>query len=143
MSIHKARRAAPFSRSCSNRWLLLLLAVTPQPSSALLPNPLDGSRPSPAMGWQTDYIGPGRGHATLSLGVQFWKDYFHIRNLIARSTLEIAPGLRVVVKESPWYLDLEALISPHTAPNRDWFRDRQGPAQLAQEVTYRFYRNRR
>jgi hypothetical protein len=53
------------------------------------------------------------------------------------------PGRRVVVKESPWYLDLEALVSPHTALNRDWFRDRQGPAQLAQEVTYRFYRKRR
>jgi hypothetical protein len=52
------------------------------------------------------------------------------------------PGLRVVVEEQPWHLDLEALVSPHTTPNRAWFRDRQGPAQLAQEVTYKFYRKR-
>lgn len=53
------------------------------------------------------------------------------------------PGTRVVVEEQPWYLELEALVSPHVALNRGWFRDRQGPAQLAQEVTYRFYRKRR
>jgi hypothetical protein len=52
-------------------------------------------------------------------------------------------GDRVVVVEQPWHLDLEALVSPHASLGREWFRDRQGPAQLAQEVTYRFYRKRR
>jgi hypothetical protein len=52
------------------------------------------------------------------------------------------PGLRVVVKEQPWYLQLEALVSPHTSLNRAWFRDRQGPGQLAQEVIYSFYRKK-
>jgi hypothetical protein len=51
-------------------------------------------------------------------------------------------GLRLVVEEKPWYLQLEALVSPHTSVNAAWFRDRQGPAQLAQEVVYRFYRKR-
>ena len=46
----------------------------------------------------------------------------------------------VVLKEEPWRLDLEALVSPHTSPGGDWLRDRQGPAQLAREVVYRFYR---
>jgi len=52
------------------------------------------------------------------------------------------PDVRVVVEEKPWYLEQEALVSPHVALNRAWFRDRQGPAQLAQEVVYRFYRKR-
>ncbi len=49
------------------------------------------------------------------------------------------PGLHLVVKELPAYLQLEALVSPHTSLNRAWFRDRQGPAQIAQEVFYQFY----
>jgi hypothetical protein len=51
-------------------------------------------------------------------------------------------GLRMVVEENPWYLELEALVSPHTAVRSEWLRDRQGPAQIAQEVVYRFYRKR-
>ncbi len=54
-------------------------------------------------------------------------------------------GLRVVMVEEPWHLQLEALVSPHTdfwswEDLEDWERDRQGPAQLRQKVTYRFYR---
>ncbi|GMV35851.1 MAG: hypothetical protein AMXMBFR61_03590 [Fimbriimonadales bacterium] len=50
------------------------------------------------------------------------------------------PNLAIVVEESPWYLDLEALVSPHTSLNTEWFRDRQGPGQYRQDVVYRFYR---
>lgn len=53
------------------------------------------------------------------------------------------PNLAVVVEESPWYLDLEALVSPHTSLNTEWFRDRQGPGQYRQDVVYRFYRLRK
>ena len=48
--------------------------------------------------------------------------------------------LHCVVTEEPWYLQTEALVSPHLVPNRQWFRDRQGPAQFEQRVTYRYYR---
>jgi hypothetical protein len=48
----------------------------------------------PTTGWHTDYIGPLRGDVTLSLGAQFWKDYFKFRNLIGRATLDLAPGIR-------------------------------------------------
>ena len=53
--------------------------------------------------------------------------------------------LFVVMEEEPWFLQAEALVSPHTSFGswddlRDWERDRQGPAQISQEVTYRFYR---
>lgn len=51
-------------------------------------------------------------------------------------------GLRMVAEEKPWYLELEALVSPHVSVRSEWLRDRQGPAQLAQEVVYRFYRKR-
>lgn len=56
-------------------------------------------------------------------------------------------GLRVVMEEEPWYLQLESLVSPHTSFRswddlQTWERDRQGPAQLSQKVTYRFYRKR-
>jgi hypothetical protein len=50
-------------------------------------------QPAPA-GWYADYLGPLRGDLTLSLGAQFWKDYFHVRNLIGRATLDLAPGIR-------------------------------------------------
>jgi hypothetical protein len=48
----------------------------------------------------------------------------------------------MVAEEKPWYLELEALVSPHVSVRSEWLRDRQGPAQLAQEVVYRFYRKR-
>ncbi len=48
--------------------------------------------------------------------------------------------LHCVVQEEPWYLQTEALISPHLTPDAIWERDRQGPAQYVQRVTYRFYR---
>lgn len=56
-----------------------------------------------------------------------------------------SPGLFVVMVEDPWYLELEALVSPHTdlwsLDNlQQWEDDRIGPAQLNQKVTYRFYR---
>lgn len=53
------------------------------------------------------------------------------------------PGLEVVMEEGPWYLQLEALVSPNLllpSKLRQWERQRQGPAQLAQPVIYRFYR---
>lgn len=48
----------------------------------------------------------------------------------------------VVMKEEPWYLQTEALVSPHKFSEglKTWERDRQGPAQLSQKVTYQFYR---
>jgi len=51
----------------------------------------------------------------------------------------------VVIDEEPWYLKLEALVSPHTSFKTwddlvTWERQRQGPAQLGQYVTYKFYR---
>lgn len=52
------------------------------------------------------------------------------------------PKLQVVMVEGPWYLQLEALVSPNVlSPStlRQWERERQGPAQLAQRVVYRFY----
>ena len=48
--------------------------------------------------------------------------------------------LVVVMKEEPWYLQAEALVSPHNFGNlKEWESDRQGPAQLSQKVTYKFY----
>lgn len=52
------------------------------------------------------------------------------------------PDLAVVMAEEPWYLQLEALVSPNILSLtgfRKWERQRQGPAQLAQRVVYRFY----
>lgn len=51
----------------------------------------------------------------------------------------------VVMESDTWYLKLEALVSPHTSfENWDdlvqWEKHRQGPAQLAQPVTYKFYK---
>lgn len=53
--------------------------------------------------------------------------------------------LIVVMEEEPWYLQAEALVSPHTKFSswhdlEAWEKDRQGPAQLSQKVTYKFYR---
>jgi hypothetical protein len=50
--------------------------------------------------------------------------------------------LIVVMKEEPWYLQTEALVSPHKFSEglKTWERDRQGPAQLSQKVTYQFYK---
>jgi hypothetical protein len=48
--------------------------------------------------------------------------------------------LHCVVTEEPWYLQTEALVSPHFAPDNSWFRDREGPGQYVQRVTYRYYR---
>ncbi|HLK56082.1 MAG TPA: hypothetical protein VKU00_05945 [Chthonomonadaceae bacterium] len=48
--------------------------------------------------------------------------------------------LRCVVTEEPWYLQTEALISPHIVPDARWEHDRQGPGQFVQRVTYRYYR---
>ena len=48
--------------------------------------------------------------------------------------------LHCVVAEEPWYLQTEALVSPNLVPNAQWERDRQGPGQYVQRVTYRYYR---
>ncbi|MCE5285981.1 MAG: hypothetical protein LLG02_09080, partial [Pelosinus sp.] len=46
---------------------------------------------------------------------------------------ETGDGLVVVMKEEPWYLQAEALVSPHNFGNlKTWEKDRQGPAQLSQ-----------
>lgn len=50
------------------------------------------------------------------------------------------PHLHCVVTEEPWYLQAEALVSPHLVPDARWERDRQGPGQFVQRVTYRYYR---
>src|SRR5438552_16226895 len=47
---------------------------------------------APRYGWTNDFIGAGRGNATISLGARFWEHDFRFRNLIARGTLELAPG---------------------------------------------------
>lgn len=39
-------------------------------------------------------IGPGNGNWELSIGARFWKDEFHLRNLIAQGELDLGPGLR-------------------------------------------------
>ena len=51
----------------------------------------------------------------------------------------------VVIEKEPWYLQLEALVSPHTSISSwddlvEWENDRQGPAQLIQHVIYKYYR---
>jgi hypothetical protein len=51
-----------------------------------------------------------------------------------------SPKLRCVVTEEPWYLQTEALLSPHLIPDTRWARDRMGPGQYVQRVTYRYYR---
>lgn len=50
--------------------------------------------------------------------------------------------LHCVVTEEPWYLQTEALVSPHLVPDERWERDRQGPGQFVQRVTYRYYRRK-
>jgi len=47
----------------------------------------------------------------------------------------------VVMKEEPWHLQAEALVSPHlfNVGFKTWEKDRQGPAQLSQTVIYQFY----
>jgi hypothetical protein len=50
------------------------------------------------------------------------------------------PNVRCVVTEEPWYLQTEALVSPHLVPDNRWLHDRQGPGQFVQRVTYRYYR---
>lgn len=49
-------------------------------------------------------------------------------------------SLHCVVTEEPWYLQTEALVSNHLVPDARWERDRQGPGQYVQRVTYRYYR---
>ena len=48
--------------------------------------------------------------------------------------------LHCVVTEEPWYLEAEALVSHHLIPDASWERDRMGPGQYVQRVTYRYYR---
>lgn len=54
------------------------------------------------------------------------------------------PDIVTVMVEDPWYLQLEALVSPHTDFSsmdalKEWESDRMGPAQVSQRVVYRFY----
>ena len=48
--------------------------------------------------------------------------------------------LHCVVTEEPWYLQTEALVSPHLVPDARWEKDRMGPGQYVQKITYRYYR---
>lgn len=64
-------------------------------------------------------------------------EYEHRLELWGETT---APGLRCVVTAEPWYLQAEALVSPHLIPDARWERDRMGPGQYVQRVTYRYYR---
>jgi hypothetical protein len=50
------------------------------------------------------------------------------------------PEVRCVVREEPWYLQAEALVSPHTSLDSRWFHDRAGPGQYVQVVTYDFFK---
>lgn len=52
----------------------------------------------------------------------------------------------VSIEEWPWYLKIESLVSPHNSfQSWDdlvlWEKKRQGPAQLAQKVRYRYYKS--
>ena len=78
----------------------------------------------------------------------YWQNG-HVRNFyehrLAAWGEENKAGLVMVVEEQPWYLQAEALVSPHTSLGswsaiKAWEKDRQGPAQLSQTVTYKFYR---
>ena len=40
------------------------------------------------------FLGSGRGHWDTSVGVFFWRDEFHLRNLQVRGDIDLAPGLR-------------------------------------------------
>lgn len=69
----------------------------------------------------------------------------HIRNYYEHRlamTGQTGDGLIVVVAESPWYLQAEALVSPNTfnVGLKKWEAERQGPAQVVQDVTYKFYK---
>ncbi|SJZ46614.1 hypothetical protein [Selenihalanaerobacter shriftii] len=51
----------------------------------------------------------------------------------------------IVMKKKPWYLKLEALVSPNASISgwndlEEWEDDRQGPAQLTRLITYQFYK---
>lgn len=55
--------------------------------------------------------------------------------------------LIIVLIEKPWYLKVESLVSPNTSFNSkedlvQWEAQRQGPAELRQEVIYRYYRKK-
>lgn len=76
----------------------------------------------------------------------YWQNG-HVRNYYEHrvsSWGQTGPGLTVVVEEEPWYLQAEALVSPHTniLDIEEWEKDRQGPAQNSQKVVYRFYSKR-
>ena len=80
----------------------------------------------------------------------YWQNG-HVRNFYEHRLSawgeENKNDLVMVVEEQPWYLQAEALVSPHTALGswsaiKEWEQDRQGPAQLSQTVTYKFYRVR-
>lgn len=54
-------------------------------------------------------------------------------------------NLLVIPEIKPWYLTIESLVSPHTefSTKEDlivWEAHRQGPAELNQKVTYKYYK---
>jgi hypothetical protein len=80
--------------------------------------------------------------------ITYWQNgqgrnfYEHI---ISTTGITSNQDLIIVAKEEPWYLKIESLVSPHNkfqtqADLNTWERGRQGPAQLAQKVTYKFYK---
>ncbi|MBT5856649.1 hypothetical protein HOH87_08475 [bacterium] len=80
--------------------------------------------------------------------ITYWQNgqgrnfYEHI---VSQKGKTSGPGLVVVKEEGQRYLRIESLVSPHNRFQNwddlvEWEKDRQGPAQLAQPVTYWFYR---
>lgn len=80
--------------------------------------------------------------------ITYWQNgqgrnfYEHI---ISRYGMTNGDDLVVVITKEPWYLRIESLVSPkyhiHTWDDLiEWERKRQGPAQLAQRVTYSYFK---
>lgn len=66
-------------------------------------------------------------------------------HIVSHEGIVSGDDLHIVITEQPWYLRIESLVSPHNKfKNWDdfvqWEKTRQGPAQLAQRVVYRYYR---
>ena len=49
---------------------------------------------SEAPGWSFPYLGAGKGTWDASVGIFFWSDTFHARNLQLRGDMDLAPGMR-------------------------------------------------
>ncbi len=66
-------------------------------------------------------------------------------HILSHDVINADDDIIIVVEEGPWHLKLESLVSPHSTFRnwgdfQEWERKRQGPAQLAQYVTYKIYK---